>query len=263
MYPESIPDIHRDFTESLSKKMKENPEVLGVAAGSYATNTMDDFSDLDFILFVSRSHMNTETKIAWAQSWGDLLSAFSGEHVGMPNLLICLYGNPLLHVDFNFLCIEDTYTCMHPPVILWQKDECFENRIQITKPEKVEFDIQWVEDRFWVWVHYAAAKIGRGEYFEVLDTLGFLPKEVLVPMYSYLKHVSFVGVRRIEESFPTWSRELSKTVCATEPLSLIESLQTAAQMYLGLRDSFLDVRRNKRAEQNSMQYLSELKARLI
>ncbi|MER7057532.1 MULTISPECIES: hypothetical protein [unclassified Streptomyces] len=28
-------------------------------------------------------------------------------------------------------------------------------------------DLQWIEDRFWIWVHYGATKLGRGELFEV------------------------------------------------------------------------------------------------
>ena len=32
-------------------------------------------------------------------------------------------------------------------------------------------DLQWIEDRFWVWVHYAATKIGRGELCEAVDFL--------------------------------------------------------------------------------------------
>jgi hypothetical protein len=34
-------------------------------------------------------------------------SAFSGEHVGEPRALICLYGPPLLPVDLKFVSLSD------------------------------------------------------------------------------------------------------------------------------------------------------------
>jgi hypothetical protein len=40
----------------------------------------------------------------------------------------------------------------------------------------------WIEERFWIWVHYAAAKIGRGELCEVIDFLAFLRGTVLEPL---------------------------------------------------------------------------------
>ena len=38
-----------------------------------------------------------------AGTLGHLLHAFTGEHVGEPRLLICLYGPELLHVDLKFM----------------------------------------------------------------------------------------------------------------------------------------------------------------
>ncbi|EMY71326.1 hypothetical protein [Leptospira vanthielii] len=32
-------------------------------------------------------------------------------------------------------------------------------------------NFQWIEDRFWVWIHYAATELGRGEFFEAIDFL--------------------------------------------------------------------------------------------
>ena len=41
-----------------------------------------------------------------AGTLGHLLHAFTGEHVGEPRLLICLYGPELLHVDLKFVTLE-------------------------------------------------------------------------------------------------------------------------------------------------------------
>ena len=45
-----------------------------------------------------------------AESCGGLLAAFTGEHVGEPRLLICLYGPPLAHVNLKFVPFAS-----HPP----------------------------------------------------------------------------------------------------------------------------------------------------
>jgi len=38
---------------------------------------------------------------------GTLQESFTGEHVAEPRRLICLYGPPLLHVDFNSVSMND------------------------------------------------------------------------------------------------------------------------------------------------------------
>ena len=42
-------------------------------------------------------------RMAFAGTLGHLLHAFTGEHVGEPRLLICLFGPELLHVDLKFI----------------------------------------------------------------------------------------------------------------------------------------------------------------
>jgi hypothetical protein len=42
-----------------------------------------------------------------ASRLGELLPSFTGEHVGEPRLLICLYNNPLLHAELKFVTPEE------------------------------------------------------------------------------------------------------------------------------------------------------------
>ena len=51
-----------------------------------------------------------------------------------------------------------------------------------TAPSYPDLDIQWIEDRFWVWVHYGATKLGRGELFELIDTITHMRGSVLGPI---------------------------------------------------------------------------------
>src|SRR5262245_34447352 len=66
--------------------------------GSAAVGESDEFSDLDFVV-VCRDDGQAELLAEarhFAERLGPLLAAFTGEHVGEPRLLICLYGAPLL-----------------------------------------------------------------------------------------------------------------------------------------------------------------------
>ncbi|WP_257788294.1 nucleotidyltransferase domain-containing protein [Clostridium beijerinckii] len=90
------------------KLLRDDFRIVGVATGgSYITNKMVEYSDIDFIIAVDSIYyeevMNERIKIA--ESLGTLLSAFTGEHVGEPRLLICLCEPELLHVDLKFVSI--------------------------------------------------------------------------------------------------------------------------------------------------------------
>ena len=57
----------------------------------------------------------------FAERLGPLLAVFSGEHVGEPRLLICLYGPPLLHVDLKYITAK-TFGALGASFVLWARD---------------------------------------------------------------------------------------------------------------------------------------------
>ena len=59
-------------------------------------------------------------------------------------------------------------------------------------------DPQWLEDRFWVWVHYTATKAARGELFETLAALSALRSMMLGPLILLGAGARPSGVRKIE-----------------------------------------------------------------
>ena len=58
--------------------------------------------------------------------------------------------------------------------------------------------MQWFEDRFWIWVHYATIKIARGELFETIEFISFLRETVIGPMLQIKNGYLPKGVRKIE-----------------------------------------------------------------
>jgi predicted nucleotidyltransferase len=87
-----IQDIHKKFLEHAISILKKDSRILGVTVGgSYITQTMDEYSDLDLTITITNEHYQEviNDRISIAESVGELLSGFTGEHVGEPRLLIC------------------------------------------------------------------------------------------------------------------------------------------------------------------------------
>src|SRR5437868_4893584 len=120
--PDSLPEPHREFLNRAVETLVQESWLIGIAAaGSFTTDTMDAFSDLDFVLAVEEHEHAAvmANRRSIAASLGSLLSTFTGEHVGQPRLLICLYGPPLLHVDLIFDTLLDTAKRGDDLIVLW------------------------------------------------------------------------------------------------------------------------------------------------
>ncbi len=125
---------------------------------------MDNYSDLDLVVVLTHDGYESafRERTEFAKGLGNLLSAFSGEHVGIPQILVCLYELPLLHVDIKFIPLHQFRECMDDPLILWEREQVLSADKSSFKPRPETLDRQWIEDRFWIWIHYLATKIGRG-----------------------------------------------------------------------------------------------------
>ena len=127
--------IQTEFAENAVKILNKDKSVIGLAvAGSWLTNEIDEFSDLDLILVTTEKISGDKTKmIGYAKRLGNFLTGFTGEHVGEPRVLICLYDNPLLHVDIKFLTLEEFHTRIETPVILLDTDGQLKNALELSK----------------------------------------------------------------------------------------------------------------------------------
>ena len=116
--------IQKQFAEKITKILKDDPSVLGLAAaGSWITNELDDYSDLDLILVTKEKVSGDKNRmLTYAEKFGKLLAGFTGEHVGEPRVLICLYDEPLLHVDIKFLVPGELDQRIEDPVVLLDKE---------------------------------------------------------------------------------------------------------------------------------------------
>jgi hypothetical protein len=123
-------------------------------------------------------------------------------------------------------------------------------------------DPQWIEDRFWVWVHYGAAKIGRGELFECLDMLAALRGIVFGPLIALGRGQRAAGVRRLELLAPDLVPALAATVGDHSAEGCLAALRAAVDLYRRLRGDAGGLVRRASAEAASLDYLAEIEARV-
>lgn len=261
-----LPEPHAALLKGVVNRLKPDSRFVGVAVGgSYLTQSIDEFSDLDLVIAIEpaafEAVLNERSEIA--AFIGPLLAAFTGEHVGEPRLLICLYGPPLLHVDLKFISLADAADRVEDPAVVWERDGRFTAALQAGSARYPAPDLQWIEDRFWIWVHYGAGKIGRGELFEAVGFLAYLRAEVLGPLSLLVSGHRPAGVRKLEAAAPGLARQMETTMAAYDAGECAAALRATGEMYRELRASLAskDLRVNARAEEAAMAYLAEIEAR--
>lgn len=237
--PASLPATHAAFLAQALPQLATDARIVGVAAGgSYITDTMDAHSDLDLVVAVEPSDFAAllAQRQTIAAKLGPLLVAFTGEHVGEPRLLIALYDTtPLLHVDLKFVALPDAATRVEDPVVLFDRGGRLAAVLAQGDARYPAPDAQWIEDRFWIWVHYGAAKIARGELFDAIAMIEFLRYTVLGPLTLQRAGARPSGVRRIEHAAPEMALRLQATLPAYSRTSCTEALRTCVLRYLALR----------------------------
>ncbi len=266
-WPAALADAPRTLLRQIVAGTRQNPALVGLAAGgSFRSGRMDEFSDLDLVVVVepAASQEVRGKRGALAAALGPLLASFTGEHVGEPRLLICLYGPPPVHVDLKFVTPDDLAVRVETPTVLWDRD----GRVRIALAAGTAAwpapDPQWIEDRFWIWVHYAAAKIARSELFEALDLIAFLRGQVLGPLALKEAAAQPTGVRHVEKMAPARARQMQETVARYDARDLVSSVRAAVALYRELRDraEVEGLQHRTEAEEAAADYLDSVARRL-
>ncbi len=266
-WPARLDAVQRGVLRDVVAGLRQTPDLVGVAAGgSFISGNLDEFSDLDLVVVTDPAKWTEapDRRRALAASLGPLLAAFTGEHVGEPRLLICLYGPPLVHVDLKFVTPDALALRVENPIVLWDRDGRLRAALRTGVVRYPAPDAQWIEDRFWIWVHYVASKIGRGELFETLDSLGYLRARVLGPFILEEAAAQPNGVRRIEREAPARARELEATIARHEAGDCLRALRATIALYRGLRERqvTLGLRRSVDAEAAAEAFLADVDARV-
>jgi hypothetical protein len=256
--------IQKQFAKQVVDIIRNDESVIGLAAaGSWLTDDLDEYSDLDLILVTKDLVSDDRDKMmAYASRFGKLLNGFTGEHVGEPRVLICLYDHPLLHVDIKFLTLPEIHSLIEVPYVLYDTNEQLKQAIDATDAKFPYPDYQWIEDRFWTWVHYITLKIGRGELLEALDSFAFLRGVVLGPLLLIRSNCLPRGVRKIETQLSSAdSGQLLGTIPAYDRASIIASLEKAIILYRDIRKNIFppELKLRELTEAKVLKYLEQVK----
>lgn len=237
-----LPALHAGMLDRIKAALPGDIRVEALlGGGSLVHGGFDDQSDLDLIVVVradAHAALLAEAR-SFARQFGNLLAAFTGQHVAEPRLLISLYGPPLLHVDLKFITAADLDDLFERPVVLWARDgEAIARRVAQGKVRPAQCrDAQWYEERMWLWLHYAATKLLRGELFEAASSLDFIRLMVLGPMLQRNAGVRQRNVRRLEEDVPLARKTLAPTMPPYEATAIAEALRHTAMLYVELRQA--------------------------
>lgn len=262
-----VPQRHQAFLDEALSRLESDPRLLGVAiGGSWTTNEMDRFSDLDLVIAVMDEEFDAvmAERSDIAARLGDYLAGFTGEHVGEPRVFICLYGPPLLHVDLKFVPISDFHERVEDPEVCWERSGSLTAAMTRSEAHWPPLDLQWLEDRFWIWVHYGACKIGRGELFEAIEVLAFFRRTVLGPLALTVSGHLPRGVRKLEENVPDLLADFVATLPSYDAESCASALQDAVNLYRVLRDRVEDEAPERRtaAEEHALAFLREVRSEI-
>ncbi len=255
-----VPITHQQFLDRALPLLQADARILGVAVGgSWLRDAMDEYSDLDLVIAVDPAAYESvmRDRMAIAEGIGALLSGFTGEHVGEPRLIINLYGPPVLHVDLKFVSLDDLPERVEDPAILWERDGAMTAAFASKAPFYPQRDAQWMEDRFWVWIHYTAAHLGRGEIFETIDALTSIRGMVIGPLLAMKHGLRQRGMRQIEQVAGDDLPDVIATHPAYDAVSCGEATLALARLYQRLRDELSppDLIRRTDAEREALRYL--------
>lgn len=257
-----IPAAHQKFVDQAKAQLSQDARILGLAAtGSWIRGALDQFSDLNLLVVSEAPIALREEMQEVALRLGTCLASFTGEHRNAPEILTCLFEGPLLHVDLKFIALKELEERSENPAILWEREGALTRTLETSKPRSSAHSLQWMEDRFWAWLHYASQRLGRGEIFEALDMLALLRSQVLGPLIMIKSQQIPCGVHRLERFAGESEIEaLRCTVSSYDAARCEQALKAAAKLYLDLRETLApaDLQRNRRAEMASVRYLHEV-----
>ena len=237
--PSNLPQAHATVLERVRNAVASDTRFSALLiGGSYIHGGLDEHSDLDFVIIVNEeSYADVmATRMAFASALPDFITAFTGEHVGEPRLLICLYGPPLLHVDLKFVLASDLDHQIERRAVLFARDRAeIEARIQGGDVAWPNLPSEWFEARAWIWLHYAATKLARGELYEAIGMLGFFREQVLGPLFYRRAGKNQRGVRRLEALRLDEHGKLAATMAQHDASSVRKAIEACIDIYLDLR----------------------------
>ena len=128
-YPSTLPTAHQQLLSDIIRIFSGDKRVNAIgASGSFASNQMDQYSDLDLVIAIEPAFIDEvmAERFKLVNAIPGYIEGFTGEHVGEPRLIIALYelpqSNPsLVHVDFKFVSLSDAAQRVDNTQVIWER----------------------------------------------------------------------------------------------------------------------------------------------
>ena len=249
-------------TVSLAEK---DPRIVGVALHQ-ASDQEKEFTNTELVLVCQPEAFEEITAdfIGVAEALGPLLQAYEQPKGEGEKELTCLYDEPLQRVDLRLLPL-DNLSEIHHPSVLWDREDQLRLALSARRDPATSLDLQWMEDRFWLWLHSAATALKEGAVFEAHHLMSCMRSRILAPLVLKKEGLSPAGgLHELEKTDGENLSSLRATVPLYDARSCEISLREAAKLYVDLRETLasVDLVRHRRAEMAVMRHLHTVTERL-
>jgi len=236
--------LHRAKVDAISRYAAGRPEVVGMAVtGSFAAGYPDPYSDVDLRIAVEDGALEAALadRREFADAGGTVVAIFTGEHVGVPELVIVLYDD-LTHVDLHFQPADRVGKLGKglPAAVLWERDGRVSAQLPGADHDDPGAKLAWWEARMWTWCWYIQTKVLRGEAYEALDALAYVRANVLFPLLAMTRGRRPGAARRVEDMLGDLAPEFARTAPPPDRTEALEGLRAAIRLYRTLADPLLD-----------------------
>ena len=93
-YPSTLPTAHQQLLSDIIRVLSADKRIDAIgASGSFASNNMDQYSDLDLVIAIEPAFVDAmmAERFELVNAVPGYIQGFTGEHVGEPRLIIALY----------------------------------------------------------------------------------------------------------------------------------------------------------------------------
>lgn len=257
-----MPDsaAHRAILQRAIAFAETDPRILGLAL-HYQQNNWNA-EEMVLVTSAESFHRTAPHLKEIAASFGSLVLAYEPVGHTASRELICLFDDPVDRIDLIVMPLENlplTYS-----TILCQKGKALTDLLAGQRTVPPHVDLQWMEDRFWVWLHSAANSLREGALFETLEQIGNLRSQILAPLVLCKNKQPTDQLAALEEKGGEDLGSLRATVPLYDARSCEISLREAAKLYVGLRETLApdSLKRHQRAELAVMRHLHAVKENL-
>ncbi len=260
---------HNRTKMDLEDYFKSLNSVIGIfLSGSSATNTMDQYSDIDIgIVIDSNDNLDSIWKKRWDWDLPEWFHRFDADHV-RDHFVIYLF-EPNVKADIVLYTMDTLPPPEGGPYLLtYVKDSKLtdwnETIIRELKEQKPPSTLNVKEiihddERMWAWIYYCYLHLARGEYYTLAADF-FMLRAIVEKWMAHFRYQTPFGTRRLETKFLKEDLEKLNLLFPTpDRISLTQACKELIDLTLELRKEItLRMGNIWKTSENSIKHVKEV-----